>query len=281
MSGGASISRDVQRLVKGATAQLAGRDRRGPDKKVHRNSYDVDDPNAKPFAPVLDGSAAAGLAKSEALVDSARELRLQQRTEFPAAVIREKRRELAAAEAELAELEERSPAEVPIGRPATLRQMIVQTRAFLARADLRLRAYDILILQALLSFLNFRTGELFPEHESIAKVAGCCRNRVMVGLKRLREHGFVFSVRRSKKTGNDGVFAPQREQTSCAYGFDHRRQMASRTWHRFMQKLEKKLKRLGRKAEPDASRTPEPPAPGSMAEYIASLGAAVERACPQ
>ncbi len=103
----------------------------------------------------------------------------------------------------------------------------------------------------------------------------------MVGLKRLREHGFVFSVRRSKKTGNDGLFAPQREQTSCAYGFDHRRQMASRTWHRFMQKLEKKLKRLGRKAEPDASRIPEPPAPGSMAEYIASLGAAVERACPQ
>ena len=42
----------------------------------------------------------------------------------------------------------------------------------------------------------------------------------MAAIRRLRFHGLIDWVRRSIKTGNDGEFAPQREQTSNAYYFD-------------------------------------------------------------
>lgn len=287
MSAGAQLARDVQRLMKGATANLTGRSRRGPDtgegrRVPHRNSVDVNHPDANRWARIGDGSVAAGLAHREALVETAEQLRHQQWRENPYRDLREARIERDAAAAELAELETRSPAEVPVGRPAVLRQRLEQLDVKLEAADRRLRRTDITVLRALLTFLDFKTGRLFPAIASIAAKAGCHENTVKTALVRLKANGFIQWVRRTVKTGNDGEFAPQREQTSNAYGFDHRRQMAKATWSRFIQILTAKMRRVGRTVQgivpPPSSDPAAPPAPGSLAETIASLGAAVVRA---
>lgn len=287
MSGGASISRDVQRLLKGATAQLAGRGRRGPDtgegrRVPRRHSYDEADPRAKPWARIQDGSVAAGFAHREAMIATAEQLYVEQWRKFPLSEVRQARAERAAAAAELDDLMTRSPAEVPVGRPAVLRQLIEKLDRELEDADKRLHRMDVTVLKALLSFLDFSTGKLFPAIERIAEKAGCHRNSVIAALRRLKANGFVEWVRRTTMTGNEGEFAPQREQTSNAYYFDNRRRMAKATWLRFTQILTAKLRRLGR-IPPGQASTPvadpaAPPAPGSVAEALASLGAALSRA---
>lgn len=287
MSGAASISRDVQRLLRGATAQLAGRGRRGPDsgegrRVPRRHSYDEADPRARPWARIQDGSVAAGLAHREAMIATAEQLYVEQWRKFPLAEVRQARAERAAAAAELDDLATRSPAEVPAGRPATLRQRIAKLDELLEGADRRLHRIDVTVLKALLSFLDFKTGKLFPAIERVAQKAGCHRNSVIAALRRLKANGFIDWVRRTTTTGNEGEFAPQREQTSNAYFFDNRRRMAKGTWLRFTQLLTSKLRRLGRippaLSAPPAADPAAPPAPGSMAEALASLGAALSRA---
>ncbi|MDF2603512.1 helix-turn-helix domain-containing protein [Sphingomonas sp.] len=286
MSGG-TLARDVQRLMKGATAHLSGRGRRGPDsgegrRVPRRHSYDEADPRAKPWARIQDGSVAAGLAHREAMIATAEQLYVEQWRKFPLAEVRQVRAEREAAAAELEELAARSPAEVPVGRPATLRQRLKDLDQHLAEADRRLHRIDVTVLKALLSFLDFSTGKLFPAIESIAAKAGCHRNSAIAALKRLKANGFIDWVRRTTMTGNEGEFAPQREQTSNAYYFDNRRRMAKRTWLRFTQILTAKLRRLGRVPAGQAMPpTPDPSVPqarGSMAEALASLGAALSRA---
>lgn len=234
MSAGAPSPRDIQQLLKGATSRLTGRDRRGPDngegrRVPHRNSVDVEHPDANRWARIGDGSVAAGLAHREALVETAEELRHQQWREFPLRTVREASIERREALAELEDFGRRSPAEVPIGRLATLLQRVKQLDELLQAADCRLRRIDITVFRALLSFLDFKTGRLFPAMETIAAKAGCHLNTVKHALKRLRANGFIERVRRTVRTGNEGQFAPQREQTSNAYWFDHRRKMAKAT----------------------------------------------------
>ncbi|MCC2978900.1 helix-turn-helix domain-containing protein [Sphingomonas sp. IC4-52] len=287
MSGGASISRDVHRLLKGATAKLAGRNPRGPDigegrRVPHRKSFLETTPEAKPWARIGDGSVAAGLAHREAIIETAEQLRVDQWRKFPLQEVRQARLERDAAATELEELATRSPAELPVGRPAALRQRIEQLDAKIEAADRRLRRTDLTVLKALLAFLDFKTGKLFPAHETIAEKAGCHLNTVKAALKRLNNHGFIDWVRRTARTGNEGEFAPQLEQTSNAYFFDNRRKMAKTTWSRFVQILTAKMRRIGRTpqglaAAPVSDPSP-PPAPGSLAAAIADLGAAVSRA---
>jgi hypothetical protein len=287
VTAGAPSSRDIQRLLKGASANLTGRNRRGPDsgegrRVPRRHSYDEADPRAKPWARIQDGSIAAGLAHREAMIATAEQLYVEQWRKFPLAEVRQARAERAAAAAELDDLAARSPAEVPIGRPATLRQRIAKLDEELDDADRRLHRIDVTILKALLSFLDFKTGKLFPAIERVAEKAGCHRNSVIAALRRLKANGFIEWVRRTTLTGNEGEFAPQREQTSNAYFFDNRRRMAKATWLRFTQILTSKLRRLGRippgLSTPPATDPAAPPVPGSMAEALASLGAALSRA---
>ncbi|WP_052742590.1 helix-turn-helix domain-containing protein [Sphingomonas sp. Ag1] len=287
MSGGAPSLRDIKQLVKGATSKLSGRGFRGPDtgegrRTPRRHSYDEADPRAKPWARIQDGSVAAGLAHREAMIATAEQLYVEQWRKFPLREVREARAERGAAAAELEQLETMSPAEVPIGRPAVLRQRIVQLDRKLAEVDLRLHRIDVTVLKALLCFLDFSTGKLFPAIETIAKRAGCHRNSAIAALKRLKANGFIDWVRRTVNTGNEGEFAPQREQTSNAYFFDNRRRMAKATWLRFTQILTSKLRRLGR-IPPGQTAVPAlapsaPAAPGSIAEALASFDAALSRA---
>lgn len=62
VGGGARIAREVRQLAKAAAAARAGKTR-GPDRKVRRESYDVDtDPRARVFRRIEDGTMVAGLA---------------------------------------------------------------------------------------------------------------------------------------------------------------------------------------------------------------------------
>lgn len=231
-----------------------------------------------------DGSIAQGIAHREAKVEAADELRRQLWSEFPLREIRRRRHELTDAQAELDHLAAQPPGEVPVGRPATLRIEIAKHREWLKRADTRLRAGDIDVLRALLSFWDFATGMLMPRHDTIAERAGCHENKVIRALARLQLHGLVDWVRRTTRTGNEGEFGPQLEQTSNAYYFDHRRKMASRTWQSYWKRLCAKLRRFGKPRPAAVPGTPQlslvtadAPLTPMMAAF-ASYGASIDNA---
>jgi hypothetical protein len=62
------MQRQAQQLTRGLAAQLSGRRERGADRKVRRNSYDVDDRRAQVFRPIGDGSAEDALGVIDSLV---------------------------------------------------------------------------------------------------------------------------------------------------------------------------------------------------------------------
>lgn len=242
------IARETRQIMKGVGARLGGRER-GPDhgegrRVPRRHSYDVDDARAKPWSKIGDGSVAAGLAHREALLQTAKERHRQDWKELPARAVREARDAHDALAAELDALG--AAGAPPVGRMAVVRQELVKLEAVLQRAQQRLRRVDLQVLQALLEMVEFQTGRLFPALETIASAAACHRNSVNGAIRRLKAHGMIDWVRRSLKTANEGEFAPQREQTSNAYFFDHRRQMPPRTWQRYLQILVSKLRRMGR-----------------------------------
>ncbi len=251
----------VRNLIRGISARFAEKARgadHGEGRRVpRRNSYDVDDLRAQPWKKVGDGSYAQGVIHAEALVQTVKEQRRQDWKELPNRKLREVRELRDTLAAELAALIDQGQA--PIGRPATLRHEIERLDATIARAGERLTRIDVTVLEALLSKIEFATGALFPSYDTIAAWAVCSRNAAIDAVKRLKARGFVDWVRRSIRTNNEGEFAPQREQTSNAYYFDHRRSMAPRTWQRYMQILVAKLRRLG--AIPAAVAPGAPPAP--------------------
>jgi len=84
--------------------------------------------------------------------------------------------------------------------------------------------YGIRVLEVLLGrhgkvALNFKSGDLFPEIETIARTAGTSKTTVVRALARLKSMKILNWVRRTEKTGNDGLFGPQRRQISNAYWF--------------------------------------------------------------
>lgn len=69
------LGREVRELTKRAGARLAGR-ARGPDRKVRRHSYDVDDARAQVWQPINGGTRDGGLRWRDALVRTAKEFDL-------------------------------------------------------------------------------------------------------------------------------------------------------------------------------------------------------------
>ena len=273
---GAPSGQAVRNLIRGASARFSEKGR-GPDhgngrRVPRRHSYDVDDLRAQPWKKVGDGSHAQGVIHGEALIQSAKEQRRQDWKELPNRKLREVRELRDAMAAELATLI--ADGQAPIGRPATLRHEIERLDATIARADDRLTRIDVTVLEALLAKIDFATGALFPSYDTIAAWAVCSRNAAIEAVKRLKARGFVDWVRRSIRTNNEGEFAPQREQTSNAYYFDHRRSMAPRTWQRYMQILVAKLRRLGGVPAAVAPGTPVRPREVQYAPLRAALASA-------
>lgn len=280
-------ARHTHGILKSVTARFTGKAERGPDhsddpaaRVPHRDSYDVDDPRAKRWSRIGDGSVGQGIAYREALIETAEEVYHQGWKTHPSVQVRADRAREAALAAELETLGAASPADVPIGRPAAIRTELTKIRTRLAEADRRLRRIDVTVLKALLGFLDYATGRLFPSHETIAAKAGCSVSAVKAAKRRLRAHGLLEWVRRTIRTGTKGEAGPQREQTSCAYHFDHAARMARTTWQRYQQILDRKLRRLGRIPAAIARAVAPPPIgaaapPGSLMEAVASLGASI------
>lgn len=191
---------------------------------VRRNSYDLEDPRAKVFRKIGDGSAAQGFAHTGALRETLKALIKQQRQEG------------------------------------------------YEGAD-RLQRSDYFVFDAMLSLLNFATGELFPSQATIAAKAGVCRQVVIDAIKRLQAHGFIEWVRRSIRNEDDD--GPTRKQTSNAYYFDHRRRMAKRVWQTFLHALTRNLRKLG-SAPPTQPPAPPKAANPALEAALARLGDAVE-----
>lgn len=245
-----AIARQTRAMIKGAGAALAGRER-GPDwtdepgaRVPRRNSFEAGTPEAQPWRPIGDGSVGQGLAHREALLETAEELVHECWREQPLREIRDAQQRHDALKDELDGIIAGGP--LPTGRAATVRLELSRLRVFLERAKQRLRRLDVTVLKALIKRVDFRTGKLYPSIKTIAADAACHRNSVVAALRRLKIHGFIDWVRRTVRTGNEGAFAPQLEQTSNAYTFDHQRSMAPRTWQRFTQRLVAKLRRLGK-----------------------------------
>lgn len=267
----------TSQLLKRATAALTGKTR-GPDhdpegkrRTPHRDSYDVDDVRAKPWRPIGDGSVRQGLAYREALTEAAEEWYQQSWRDYPLSEIRAARARYAELSAELDRYIAGDAA--PVGRPAIVRRELGEVTGYLRSAEGRLRRVDVTILKAVLKTLDFATGKLFPSHETIAQRAGCHVNSVKNALRRLRAHGFIAWVRRTVKTGNDTEFAPQREQTSNAYYFQHRQDMPPRVFQRYWQLVVSKLRRLGFGPGSKAQAAPREVKDPDMRQAIADLAA--------
>ena len=102
------MTRQTRALLKRSTAQLSGRER-GPDhgenrRVPRRHSYDVEDPRARRWTPIGDGSVAYGLAHREALFEAAEEQYHQGWRDHPLRAQRDDRARRMALSAELDEL---------------------------------------------------------------------------------------------------------------------------------------------------------------------------------
>lgn len=155
----------------------------------------------------------------------------------------------------------------------TLKALIKQQRQEGYEGPDRLQRSDYFVFDALLSFLNFATGELFPSYHAIAAKAGVCRQVAIDSVKRLKLNGFLDWVRRSIRNEDDN--GPTRKQTSNAYYFNHRARMAKRVWQTFVHALTRNLRKLG------STPPTKPPAPPratnpALEAALSRLGDAVE-----
>lgn len=92
------------------------------------------------------------------------------------------------------------------------------------------------LLELLLDKADYVTGALFPSYETMMDWTGWTRETVAATLKRLRECKFLAWIRRTEKTGNQGLRGPQVRQISNAYGFELR-SLPKRAYARLMQLL--------------------------------------------
>ncbi|QXT34351.1 hypothetical protein KV697_10950 [Sphingomonas sanguinis] len=277
-------ARATSKLINGLTAKFQGK-KPGSD-PVHRGSIDENEPDAKPWEHNRFETPAERIATVETLLDTAQELSQLHYKRYPRTELFALKARHAALEAEEQQLKAMSPADRPIGRLATVRQEFLAIDAELERARLRMRPFDVSILRAILSFLNAKTGEIFPSGEEIAARAVCCVKGVWRSLERLLHHGFIDRVRRSRrKPDSDGQFGPQREQTSHAYFLNHRKAMPNRIYQRFLQLRGRRWKRLGRNKPAPTNDAPAAPtgflsAKSALGEAVRSLGVSVANASP-
>lgn len=230
MTASAPTRREVRQLISGTAGGLSGK-RRGNDRKVRRESYDVDDRRAQVFARVADGSREGGLGWIDDLVQLAEEYDLTHRKRG-----------------------ERGP----------------------------LQASGVRVLKIMLrKFLDFGTGQLDPAVRGIATATGYTYKTVHAALKRLKAHGFLDWVRRSRTTDNEGQAGPQREQVSNAYFFAFR-DLPKAVAQRWRDLRERRRRRLATKAAgTSTNEAPKrPPANSELANALKRLGEGIEGANP-
>lgn len=221
-AGAAAAARATKKLTRQVAAALTGK-KRGDDPEVRRLSYDVDDPRARVWRPIGDGTVAGGRGWVEDLIQVAQEFAVWSRNRFG-------------------------------GRG-------------------QLTPYDVDVLRAfcLGSKLDYKTGRLEPALAWIERATGFARQTIVDALKRLRRHGFMDWVRRSRKTDRTGEAGPQREQVTNAYFFDLAR-MSRRVIQRFRDLREKRRRRAANQAPAAPAGNRGRPADPKLAEALTSLG---------
>ena len=140
----------------------------------------------------------------------------------------------------------------------TLREWILRQWREGYEGPFKLRRVDENVYRALLSFIRYATGELFPSYDAIAEAAGVCRATVAESLQRLKHWKLVTWVRRSVVAETAGEMGPQREQTSNAYHFGCEKQMEGRALAYFRTALKRNLGRLGGAVAPIVKRADKP-----------------------
>jgi len=274
----------TNKIVSGLAAKLGGKVRGGDP--VHRHSIDENAPDAQPWEHNRFATTAERIATVETLIQTAQELSALHYKRFPRKQLFVLKAGHGALTGEIESLMGMSPAERPVGRLAVVRQELATINAELAEAEQRLRPVDVNVLRAILSFMCGKTGRMFPSAQEIAARAICCVKGVWRSLARLRHHGFIDRIRRSRKKADcDGQFGPQREQTSHAYFLNHRRTMAKRIYQRFIQLREMRWKRLGKNTPVPVSAVPEAPKAvlrgnSPLADAIHRLGISLANANP-
>ena len=224
---GADLAKEAKNLVRSAAAKLAGKGERGRDRKVRRNSYDVDDSRAKVFSPIADGSKSGGLGFVDDVVRLAEEYDLTHRKPG-----------------------ERGP----------------------------LMASGVRVLKIMLErFLDFRTGRLDPAIAKIAEVTGYTTKAVHAAITRLKAHGFINWVRRTRRTNNEGA-GPQLEQFTNAYFFTLSA-LPKAVLQRWRDLRERRRRRLA--SGVTSAPIPQKPADKGLADALSRLRAKVEGANPQ
>lgn len=99
--------------------------------------------------------------------------------------------------------------------------------------------------EALLTYLDGKSGDCFPAQQTVADKIGQSRSMVVRMIECAEYHGFLCHVRRSERIPQaEGQARPQRKQASCAYFFDCERRMTRAVFAVFWRKLMANLKRL-------------------------------------
>lgn len=136
--------------------------------------------------------------------------------------------------------------------------------------------YGIRVLEVLLGrhgkiAVDFRSGDLFPDIATIARAAGTSRTTVVRALARLKAMRILDWIRRSERTGNDGLFGPQRRQVSNAYWFTPEL-LPARVLRRLRDLLARRRLRAMAARTPPESRDDRPLLAGAAAPDEASFG---------
>ncbi len=175
---------------------------------IWRHSYDVDTPEGKPWLRVLDGARDTWTVAKNALCRTCRE------------DINEQAKQAADARRNGGKVDRH-----------------------------RLRVGDDRILEAYLDDYNPDTGELFTAQKTIADELGLLSaSPINAAVARLRRHGYLDWVRRSRVTEEEGQPGWKRKQASNGYFFDWKKRMPARTWSRFWQLVLAGLKKAGKDA---------------------------------
>lgn len=115
------------------------------------------------------------------------------------------------------------------------------------------RSY-LAVIDGVLGFLDFKTGQLTAAYVAIAAKARVHTNTAKRAIEAFEYWGLIGHVRRSEKIPDaDKTAGPQRRQASNAYFFDCRREMPRVLWQKFWSRLVFNLRRLGNAAVRRAS----------------------------
>ncbi|MEH3103419.1 MAG: hypothetical protein PGN12_05890 [Sphingomonas phyllosphaerae] len=226
----ASMGRQTRQLTKGFTARLTGKAERGADRKVRRNSIDVEDRRARVSRPIGDGTTAGAMGWIDCVLKVVGELDNQLRAKGGA-------------------------------RPLGL--------------------HGLRVLEALLGrhgkiAIDFKSGRIDPALDTIASAAGVSKTTVVRALERLKSLKILDWIRRTEKTGRDGLFGPQRRQVSNAYFFTPEA-LPARVAQRLRDLLaRKRLQRTGTAPATSPVAAAEPACP-DLRDTLARIKAGIAR----